>query len=76
MTRQEIFEQINEHRKFQDEKFGAENKANTPYRWLTIATEEFGEVAKAILDGEPKENLKKELIQLAAVCVQWLEKME
>lgn len=74
MTRQEIFQQIDEHRKFQDAKYGEENKANTPYRWLTIAGEELGEVAKAILDGEPKENLKRELIQLAAVCVQWLEK--
>lgn len=39
---------------------------------LPILAEEFGEVARAINEGDP-ENLKEELIQTAAVCLSWLE---
>lgn len=40
-----------------------------------ILTEEFGEIAKALND-EDDENLKIELIQLASVCVRWLEEIK
>lgn len=39
---------------------------------LAILMEEVGEVAKAIQNGDI-ENLKEELIQVASVCVRWLE---
>ena len=42
--------------------------------WYTILAEEFGEVAKAILENEPEDALEAEIIQVAAVCVSWLEK--
>ena len=39
---------------------------------LSILLEEVGEVAKA-LNEKDEENLKEELIQVAAVCMRWLE---
>jgi len=42
---------------------------------LSVLTEEVGEVARALNDNEPKENLKAELIQVAAVAVAWAESL-
>ncbi len=42
---------------------------------LPVLMEEVGEVAKAINERD-KAELKKELIQTAAVCVAWLEALE
>lgn len=39
---------------------------------LAILAEEFGEVARAVCEGD-KENLRTELVQVAAVCLAWLE---
>lgn len=39
---------------------------------LSVLAEEFGEVAKAINEGD-HENLKEELVQLASVCLRWYE---
>jgi NTP pyrophosphatase (non-canonical NTP hydrolase) len=41
-------------------------------RKLAILAEEFGEVAMAINDGDDV-NLLEELIQTAAVCLNWIE---
>jgi NTP pyrophosphatase (non-canonical NTP hydrolase) len=41
-------------------------------RKLSILAEEFGEVAMAINDGDDV-NLLEELIQTAAVCLNWIE---
>lgn len=43
--------------------------------WLTILTEEVGEVAKAILQCSSYEELYRELVQVAAVAVAWMEAM-
>lgn len=40
---------------------------------LTVLAEEFGEVARAILEKEGKDRLRAELIQVAAVAVAWAE---
>ena len=45
-----------------------------PQHCLTILAEEFGEVARAICDN--RENLRAELIQVAAVCLAWLEGLD
>lgn len=42
---------------------------------LAVLTEEVGEVARAMLDGRPAE-LRRELVQVAAVAVAWLEGLE
>lgn len=40
---------------------------------VVVLAEEVGEVARSILDGEPKEMLVEELTQVAAIAVAWLE---
>lgn len=40
---------------------------------LAILTEEVGEVARALNDNEAWKDLYKELCQVAAVCVAWME---
>ena len=74
MTRMQVFKLIVAERKRQDEKW---NRA--PGEWLAfsadkhlVLAEEAGEVAKAILEYDAV-NLREELIQVAAVCVAWLE---
>lgn len=42
---------------------------------LPVLGEEFGEVCKAINEKMAVEELKSELIQVAAVCVAWLESL-
>ena len=41
--------------------------------WLGILGEEFGEVAKAWIEGAPPEEIRKELIQVAAVAMSWAD---
>lgn len=43
--------------------------------WLPILAEEFGEVAKAILEKKPGE-VRKELIEVAAVAIAWVEAID
>lgn len=55
---------------------GVENPATSNYVRLRVLAEEFGEVAEAMgrpEDGNGKRNLETELVQVAAVCVAWLE---
>ena len=59
-------------RKRQDAKWGRSFPGRTDDRWLTIATEELGECANAILSHD-EADLTTEIIQLAAVCLSWLE---
>jgi len=63
----------------QDEKWG-EDRHQENYTWLAIALEELGESSQAILHdnygGEHAGTIKKELIQLTCVCLQWLNDIE
>lgn len=43
---------------------------------LAVLGEEFGEVCKELQDGGTVENLRKELIQVAAVAVAWVEAID
>ena len=58
----------------QDKLWGKQR--HDDFVWLAIISEEVGEAAKAIMhnqfDGEAKGTLPTELIQIAAVAVQWL----
>lgn len=75
--RQQIFEQIEAERIRQDGLWGVQRHSLD--RWLTILVEEVGEVAKA-LQGDDTEQVEKEaeeeLIQVAAVAVQIVEKIQ
>jgi len=67
-TREEMFyrDALTENYR-QVEKWGSQ-RDNPPGIWLAILAEELGEVAKAILENEPRENLYQELVQVAAVA--------
>ena len=42
---------------------------------LPVLVEEIGEVARAMIEEKP-DDLRRELIEVAAVCVKWLELLE
>lgn len=76
MKRGDILGAIIGERRRQDKKFPDQT------RWLAddgiklaVLTEEFGEIGRALCEKDA-EGLKEELIQTAAVCVQWLESIE
>jgi NTP pyrophosphatase (non-canonical NTP hydrolase) len=70
--------QMEAHR--QIEKFGKQD--HLPDRWMTILTEEVGEVAKEICNQHDSpcqlvyDNYEKELIQVAAVAMSMLENFQ
>jgi hypothetical protein len=63
----EILERVLTENERQFEKFGPQFDVS-PSEWLAILGEEFGEVARALCEGDT-ENYKEELIQVAAVAV-------
>lgn len=69
MNRAEIFEQINSERESQEEEYGFSVPEEI---MLTVLAEEFGEVARAVLEKD-QEALQAELVQVAALCCKWLE---
>lgn len=70
----QTLEAIEKEQARQEEKWGIQRHA--PALWMTILAEEFGEVARAILEDEPQEHLIEELIQVAAVCATWVDSLE
>lgn len=79
MTREEIYAAINEERARQDKKYPV--FANSEHQALAVLASEFGEVSTEVRGSggeqsvtEPMSRaLRAELIQVAAVCVRWLE---
>lgn len=67
MNQVEIFNRIINERKRQDILHPNNNKAD----YLAILIEEVGEVGQALQ--EQGLGLEEELIQIASVCVRWLE---
>ncbi len=58
---------------------GVENPRQSDYVRLRVLAEEFGEVAEAMgrpEDGNGKGDLRKELVQVAAVAVAWIEGLD
>lgn len=79
-----VFHEINDERDRQDAKWG-DQSGNKDSVWSTVLTEEVGEAAQEVLryefqEGEARTkaffNLRKELIQCAAVCVAWVESLD
>lgn len=62
--------EVTQERARQTRKWGEQNHDNE--RWLAILAEEFGEIAKEVVEGDEEQQLP-ELIQLAAVAVAWIE---
>jgi NTP pyrophosphatase (non-canonical NTP hydrolase) len=74
-----ILNNIIEERKRQDEKWGIRDQH--PCVWLTILSEEIGEIAKEICDSGFKtdnlgDNYRNELIQSAAVLVAMIQNFD
>lgn len=65
-----ILEEIKKERARQNAMWGEQN--HSPEFWLAILGEEHGEVCKAVCERKPEE-YRKELIHVAAVCVQMCE---
>ena len=78
MSQAKILAAIAAERQAQDSKWGEQN--HHTLEWLSILVEEVGEVSQAINEyhwrDAPMENIRKELIQVAAVAVSALESME
>lgn len=75
--RNEVFEAIELERYRQNKKWrrGQNEWKSHPQRKYLVLAEEVGEVAEALLNID-KENLRDELIQVAAVAVAWLESFD
>lgn len=72
MDRQDIFNLINRERENQTDLYGNQmDKTNG--RWLPVLVAEVGEVADSLSKNTDQELLKRDLIQVAAVAVAWLE---
>jgi hypothetical protein len=50
-----------------------DQSGNTPEIWVTVLSEEVGEVSRALLERSPLDHLRAELVQVLAVCIAWLE---
>jgi len=80
-VKQRVNQLIKEQIKFASDKFG-----NTNYNeeWLAILGEEFGELTKAVNmvrlhpQGPPeqKDDIKRELVQIMAVSLRWLNSIK
>ena len=70
---------VSDERERQNEKWGGVQDL-TAYQFLAVASEELGEAAQAALHdefgGSHAGTLRAELVQLAAVVVQWIERID
>lgn len=67
--REKIFEKIQQECIRQDMKWG--DQSHDDGKWLQILIEELGEASKNSLELDPI-NARRELVQCAAVLVQWI----
>lgn len=70
-AREAALEDILTERARQDVKWGVQNHENS--FWTAILGEEFGEVCKEVVEDYNYGRLRKELVQVAAVAVAWVE---
>jgi NTP pyrophosphatase (non-canonical NTP hydrolase) len=82
-SRTDIYESIDAERERQSDKWAGRHHWGTgdcsssqvpPIVKAAVLSEESGEVARAVLDGDPSQ-LRAELVQVAAVAVAWLESL-
>jgi NTP pyrophosphatase (non-canonical NTP hydrolase) len=77
---EDIIEEVRQERISQDDKYGWPRN-HKPERWLAILAEEFGEFAIDVNDcrfesGMWKDNMRNELIQVAAVAIAAIEDLD
>ena len=56
-------------------KWGEASQDGFDQKFAAILMEEVGEVARALLEGD-RENLREEIVQVAAVCARAFERLE
>lgn len=66
--------EVIEERRRQINKFGRQELSRT--RFMHILMEEVGEVSNGVLNEMPISEVRKELIEVAAVAVQWVEEID
>lgn len=81
-SRLHLFREISDERDRQEELKASGRFAETcadasmaPALKLAVLTEEVGEVARCICDGDSNARLREELVQVAAVATAWLESL-
>lgn len=78
MIDKQVLEDINLERKRQDQMWGEQN--HNPLGWLAILVEEVGEYAEEathyLLDGTITDNMRVELVQVAAVAIEMIESLD
>lgn len=76
--RRHIHMLIDDERRRQEAKFPNRTCADPlpPELKVAVLVEEVGEVARAVLEHEPADRLRDELVQVAAVAVAWLEALQ
>lgn len=74
----QVLAEIGAERRRQDAKWGVQN--HDQLRWLSIAMEELGEVARALYenwhDGASLDDAREEWIHTAAVCANAIESLD
>ena len=68
MTLQTFRSKVEQEKEHQLTKWGSDNTAHDSYEWFMILSEEVGEVARSVLEGN---DYIGELVQLVAVIEQW-----
>lgn len=66
---------IARERERQDAKWGSQRRNPSLY-WLGILMEEVGETAREVIEAVASASLRRELVQVAAVAVCWLEALD
>ena len=70
ITKEAFYNLIQIERNAQDEKGGEQNHSNE--RWFAISGEEFGEIAKAVVENDDIDLLPEIVQALAAVLENWV----
>lgn len=69
--RMAVLRDVSRERTSQDQKWGEQN--HTLLYWLGILGEEYGEVCKAVIEHLSVDDVREELVQVAAVAVAAIE---
>ena len=73
-----VIKEIKKERRQQDLKWGTIQE-RVDDEFLPVLMEEVGEVARAVNEFKyygPKDSVRSELVQVAAVCVAWIELLD
>lgn len=74
MGMHKVLKDVVDERARQNKKWGEQDHGHG--YWLGILVEEVGEVAQAYIQSQGPERVREELIQVAAVAIQWVEAMD